>query len=91
MILTSCASAGLGDVQNIDETIGVAAGENAALCIHASIDPAFNESGINFDRVEGPELTRLKDLTPEQIEAMAMLTPEQIEALNTGVVIPDCT
>lgn len=88
--LASCASSGLENAEDIDQAIGVAPGENAALCISAMIDPAWTESNMQYDRVEGPQLTKLQDLTPDQIVAVAELTPEQISAFSAGAVKPRC-
>jgi hypothetical protein len=55
--LTGCQSFDL-------EQIGVDDQDNAALCIRASVDPAWSESRLEYSRVELP---RGYTVTPEQL------------------------
>ncbi len=63
-ILTGCA--GL----QLDDSIGVAPGENAIMCARLDVDPVWSESSASYRRAEIPDGANLKDLTPEQIAAL---------------------
>lgn len=54
----------------LDDSIGVAPGENAIMCAHVDLDPAWSESRASYRRAEIPEGAKLEDLTPEQIAAL---------------------
>lgn len=84
--LTACAS----PTFDLDETLGVAPGENAALCFEAEIDPRTSESNFAVRRVEEAPPEKLSSLTPEQILALADFTPAQIEAALSPGVDADC-
>jgi hypothetical protein len=84
--LVACASPAF----DLDQSVGVAPGENAALCFEGELDPIASESSFSVRRVEEAAPEKLSSLTPEQIVAMVDFTPEQIEAALSPGVKADC-